>query len=245
MGPGGFQPGGGPPGGSRKASPEIKELMGKLTKGPTSLTSMIGKELETDPPAWETIQPQTKDYAKLAADLGKYDPAKGSKESWAKLTTAYADSATVLDMAAQAKDTNAARAAHKLILNSCMECHREHRGGPGGGPGGPGGFGPGGPGGAGGPGGPGGFRAGGPGGFPGFAQPGQVMAPGVQDTLKVTPEQKKQLEDLQKEVDEALGKILTDEQKKQIKDMQEGPARGPGGFGPGGRGPGGGPPRGG
>jgi hypothetical protein len=230
MGPGGFQPGGGPPGDARKASPEIKDLMGKLTKGPTSLTSMIGKELETDPPAWETIQLQAADYAKLAADLGKYDPPRGSKESWAKLTTAYADSATVLDKAAQAKDATAAKAAHKLILNSCMECHREHRGGPGG------------PGGAGGPGGPGGFRAGGPGGFPGFPQPGQVMAPSVQDTLKVTPEQKKKLEDLQKEVDDELGKILTDEQKKQLKDMQEGPARGPGGFGPGGRGPGGGPP---
>jgi hypothetical protein len=47
--------------------------------------------------------------------------------------------------------------------------------------------------------------------------------------LKLTAEQKKQLQELQKEVDGKLGKILTDEQKKQLKDPRD---RGPGGFGP-------------
>lgn len=116
-------------------------------------------------------------------------------------------------------------------------------GGPGpGGPGGSGGPGPGGPGGRGpgrgGPGGPGGFGPGGPGGFGAPPQPGQVMPPFLQERLKLTDEQKKQLEELQKEVDTKLAKILTDEQKKQLKDMPPGPGRGgPGG----GRGPGGGP----
>jgi hypothetical protein len=98
--------------------------------------------------------------------------------------------------------------------------------------GGPGGFGPGGPGGRGGPGGPGGPGGFGPGGPP---QPGQVLPPFLQEQLKLTAEQKKQLADLQKEVDDKLGKILTDDQKKQLKEMR-------GGFGPGGRGPGGPPP---
>jgi Spy/CpxP family protein refolding chaperone len=79
-----------------------------------------------------------------------------------------------------------------------------------------------------GPGGPGGFGPGGPGGPP---QPGQVMSAGLQEVLKITADQKKQLEDLQKEVDAKLEKILTDEQKKQIKDMRAGP--GPGGPRPG------------
>jgi hypothetical protein len=100
-----------------------------------------------------------------------------------------------------------------------------------------GGFGP--------PGGPGGFGspgAGGrgPGGFGPPPQPGQIMPPFLQDMLKLTAEQKKQLEELQKEVDGKLGKILTDEQKKQFKTMREGFGRG--GRGPGGRGPGGPPP---
>ncbi|HEX3152650.1 MAG TPA: hypothetical protein VHR66_31550 [Gemmataceae bacterium] len=119
-------------------------------------------------------------------------------------------------------------------------------GGPGGGPGGPGG-GPGGPGGGpGGPGGPGG-GPGGPGGGPGGRfgppQPGQILPVFLQQQLNLTAEQKKKIEALQKEVDDQLGKILTDEQKKQMAEMRE---RGPGGpagrFGPGGPGgPGGGP----
>ncbi|HEX5273442.1 MAG TPA: hypothetical protein VFW33_23255 [Gemmataceae bacterium] len=119
----------------------------------------------------------------------------------------------------------------------------------GGGRGGFGGFGPGGF-----PGGPGGFPGGPPGGFGGFPggpggppQPGQVMPAPLQDVLQLTAEQKKQLEQLQKDVDARLAKILTDEQKKQLKDMQQGggggPPGGPGGF-PGGPG-GGGPPPGG
>jgi hypothetical protein len=103
-------------------------------------------------------------------------------------------------------------------------------GGPGGGPGGrgPGGGGPGGPGG-----GPGGRGGRGPGGPPAL---GQVMPEFVQDNLKLTDDQKKQIADLQKELDAKPDKILTDDQRKQYKDMKDNPGRG----GRGGRGPGGG-----
>jgi Spy/CpxP family protein refolding chaperone len=113
-----------------------------------------------------------------------------------------------------------------MALAAKMEAEVAQGGGRGG-PGGPGGFG--------GPGGPGGFGGpGGPGGFGGPPQPGQVMPTFLQDRLNLTAEQKKQLEELQKDVETRLAKILTDEQKKQLKEMQE---RGPGGFGPpGGRG---------
>jgi len=73
----------------------------------------------------------------------------------------------------------------------------------------------------------GGFGGGGGfGGFGGGGQPGVVLSPRTQETLKLTDEQKKRLEDLQKEVDSQLSKILTDEQKKQLKDMQQGGGRG-------------------
>ena len=65
----------------------------KLTKGPNSLTPVIGNELGQDPPPWETIQGQTKEYIQSASELGTYDPPKGAKESWIALTTAFADSA--------------------------------------------------------------------------------------------------------------------------------------------------------
>ena len=101
-------------------------------------------------------------------------------------------------------------------------------------PGGRGGFGP--P-----PGGPGG--RGGPGGF-GPPPPGQILPPFLQDRLKLSDKQKKQLEALQKDVDDKLGKILSDEQKSQLKEMRQGfGPGGPGGpGGRGGRGPGGPPP---
>jgi hypothetical protein len=141
------------PGGSDQAGGSgplsgIKLIMTKLAKGPNSLTPVLGKELKEDQPSWETIQGQTKEYARLAAELGKHDPPKGSKESWAKSTTNFAGSAADLNKAAETKNKDAALAAHGLLAKSCMSCHREHRkmgpgmGGPPGGPGGgsPGGF---------------------------------------------------------------------------------------------------------
>jgi hypothetical protein len=126
------------------------------------------------------------------------------------------------------------------------------RGGPGG-PGGPGGErggrggdggrgrgGEGGPGGFGGPGGPGGFGGGrgGPGGFM-MPQPGQILPAFLAEQLKLTDDQKKQVEELQKETTAKLEKLLTDDQKKTLKEMKERGPMGPGG--PGGRGGPGGP----
>ena len=75
-------------------------------------------------------------------------------------------------------------------------------------------------------GGPGGFFFGGP------PQPGQVMPDFLADMLKLTPEQKKQVEELQKDVVVRLDKILTEDQRKQLREM----AGGKGMPGSGGRG---------
>ncbi len=56
--------------------------------------------------------------------------------------------------------------------------------------------------------------------------PGDVLPPNVQNTLQMTAAQKKELADLQKEVDSRLEKILTPEQRAQLKRMRDG------GFGP-------------
>jgi hypothetical protein len=72
--------------------------------------------------------------------------------------------------------------------------------------------------------------------FGGPPQAGQILPGFVEQMLKITPEQKKQIDELQKEVDAKLDKIMTEEQKKELKKMRDG---GPG-FGPmGGGGPGG------
>jgi len=63
--------------------------------------------------------------------------------------------------------------------------------------------------------------AGGFGGFGGGSRPGTVLSTGVEQTLKLTDEQKKQVEELQKDVDGKLEKILTEEQRKQLKEMRD------------------------
>jgi hypothetical protein len=80
------------------------------------------------------------------------------------------------------------------------------------------------------------------GGLGGLPQPGQIMTPFQQTRLKLTDEQKKQMESLQKDADDRLAKLLNEDQQKQFKETRENFARGPGGFGGGpgaGKGPGG------
>lgn len=145
--------GGGPPGmggGPGRPRGPIGEAMTKLFKGPQSLKDSIGQELNSDSPPWETIQAQTKECAQLTASLNKYDPPKGEKDSWTKLTSSLAESAAELDRAASAKNKDSALAAYEQFSSStsCKACHQAHRGGPGGMGMPPGGFrGPGGPGG--------------------------------------------------------------------------------------------------
>jgi hypothetical protein len=84
--------------------------------------------------------------------------------------------------------------------------------------------------------GPGGKGAGGKGGPPGFGgpfappQPGQILPPFLQDTLKLTDAQKKDVDKLQKEITGKLDKILSGDQKKQFTEAK--PGFGTGGFGP-------------
>jgi hypothetical protein len=120
--------GGGMPAGGASLPPGIRQIMTKLAKGPKALTSVIGNELNQNPPPWETIQGQTKEYSQSASEMGKYDPPGGTMESWIKLTTAFAESAAELDKAAIAKNKETALVAHDQLKNSCNACHQQHRG---------------------------------------------------------------------------------------------------------------------
>lgn len=72
-----------------------------------------------------------------------------------------------------------------------------------------------------------------PGGFAGFGTPpGTVLSSRVQESLKLTDEQKKKIEELQKAVDADLQKILTEEQNQQLKNLRTNAGRGFGGDAP-------------
>jgi hypothetical protein len=76
---------------------------------------------------------------------------------------------------------------------------------------------------------------GGPGGF-GPPRPGEIFPSFIRDQLKLTAEQKKKYDELQKDLDAKLDKLLTEEQKKQLKEFTP-----PAGFPPFPGGPGGPP----
>jgi hypothetical protein len=105
-----------------------KEIMGKLNKGPKSLTQVLGRELRAPQPPWDEIQNQTREYVTLTTDLCKCEPSKGEADSWAKFTKQYVEAAHALDGAAEKKDKSAAMAAHGRITRACAACHRAHRG---------------------------------------------------------------------------------------------------------------------
>lgn len=63
-------------------------------------------------------------------------------------------------------------------------------------------------------------------GFGGFGgrggAPGQVLSSGLQERLKLSEEQKKKVEELQKELDSKINSILTEEQRKQFDEIKKG-----------------------
>jgi hypothetical protein len=76
----------------------------------------------------------------------------------------------------------------------------------------------------------------------GSQQAGQILSPSQQDALKLTGEQKKQLETIQKGIDAMLDNLLTEDQRKKILEMKQDAIRIAGPVGPGRGGPPGGAP---
>jgi hypothetical protein len=214
--------------------------------------ALVAAELTAQPPAAQQEQGKqpAKDYSdsSIVTRMMAFNKKKDGKLTKEEVTDARLH--RLFDQADTNKDGVVTR-EELMALAAKVDAEFGQGGGPGGkgkGPKGPKGFGgkgekgfggkggPDGPKGKGGPGGPGGFGKGGPGGFGGAPQLGQILPTFIQDQLNFTSAQKKQLSDLQKQVDDQLDKILTDQQKQQFKELRD---RGPGGFGPPKGGPGG------
>jgi cytochrome c556 len=116
-----------PAGAQDDAVPAVKKIMGKLNKGPKSLTATLKKDLNTDNLDWAKIQKDAKEFARLAGFMSKNEPPAGSKESWNKLTQQYAAYAKALNDAAQNMDQADAKKAHQKLSTACKSCHSEHR----------------------------------------------------------------------------------------------------------------------
>lgn len=65
------------------------------------------------------------------------------------------------------------------------------------------------------------------GGFGRGGTPGQALSTGLQERLKLSEEQKKKVEELQKELDSKINSILTEEQRKQLDEIKKGAGQPP------------------
>jgi cytochrome c556 len=108
-------------------TPSVKEVMGKLHKGANSPLTTVRADLQAKPPDWAEIQQAAKDFVTYWTALGKNNPPKGDKQSWAQLTSKYLENARALEAAAQKKDPKAALTAHTRLNDSCKSCHNAHR----------------------------------------------------------------------------------------------------------------------
>jgi hypothetical protein len=160
--------------------------------------------------------------ASTVARMMRFDKNKDGKLTKAELSDQRLR--RLFDRADANKDGTVTQAELTTLASEWQE--REGQGPPGfGGPGGGPGFGP--------------PPGGGPGGMGPPPRPGDILPAFLRRNLRLTAAQNKQLDDLQKDVDAKVEKILNEDQRKQLKAMRQ---RGPGGmFG----GPGGGPPPGG
>ncbi|HXG08371.1 MAG TPA: cytochrome c [Gemmataceae bacterium] len=117
----------GPAGAQGSRTPTVKEVMERLHKGANSPLTTIRADLQADLPDWPEVQKAAKDFVTLGAALGKNNPPKGDRQSWARLTAQYLENAKALDAAAQRRDQKAALVAHSRLNESCKGCHSAHR----------------------------------------------------------------------------------------------------------------------
>lgn len=105
----------------------IDDIMTRAHKNKTGLRDQIANELKKTSPDWADVQKKTKEFVKLASSLTKFDPPKGDKASWKKLSDAYTADVKSLDSAAGKKDREAAVKAADKLKTGCTPCHDAHR----------------------------------------------------------------------------------------------------------------------
>jgi hypothetical protein len=108
-------------------TPSIRAVMHKQYTVSRSPFKAIKKELDAPSPDWEKVREAAERFGALAADLPKNTPLRGSPESWRLLVGRHLDDARAMRDAAEARDPETLRAAHRRVADSCNACHQAHR----------------------------------------------------------------------------------------------------------------------
>ena len=89
----------------------VMQIMQKLGRGPQAPSNVLSNELKSDKPDWNVVQARATDISKLATDLAKLDPPRGSKELWQKNNTDFLEAAGAIGRAAQDQNLDSAKAS--------------------------------------------------------------------------------------------------------------------------------------
>jgi cytochrome c556 len=87
----------------------------------------INKQVKAKEPKWDEIAGQTKEWLKVAEDLGKNKPPMGTNESWKTQTDKYLTNVKAVHGAVEKKDADGTSKALATIGESCGGCHRNHK----------------------------------------------------------------------------------------------------------------------
>jgi len=104
---------------------EVKDVM-KANK-PGGLYFGIVRELKAGDTDWADAAQDSKELARLAAELPKLKPPQGDAASWARLSKGYAGETAALSDAVRRKDKRTALAVVARLEASCDACHKIHR----------------------------------------------------------------------------------------------------------------------
>ncbi len=104
---------------------DIKEIMNKGHKGKKALLNVVGNELKAE--KWDKVQEATEQMKVFGETIGDFDPPKGDKESWKKMTDKYKEQTKKMDEAADKKDAAGTEKALKMVQDSCKGCHSQHK----------------------------------------------------------------------------------------------------------------------
>ena len=105
---------------------DVKAIMKKAHAGDEAFKAVVtgaAKEKE-----YAKAATALKAWVVLSGHLGDFDPPKGEKDSWTKLSKKYAADVKALSKAVDDKDDKAIAAALKTINTSCGSCHKAHKG---------------------------------------------------------------------------------------------------------------------
>jgi hypothetical protein len=107
-------------------TPSCEDVMSKVN-GKKGLVAKVGTAAKGD--KWDDAQKLAKEIKDLGAALGKNDPPRGSKESWAKLTKKYEEQTAAIADAADKKDAAAVTKATDAFTakENCAACHGAHK----------------------------------------------------------------------------------------------------------------------